>query len=205
MKGFNRFTYLYYQYLKRTGLFRFLLRNLLNLLIIILAISALVFLVEKYIISTKEVFVHIVDNVKPIYVYLIFTISESFLGLIPPDLFIVWAEPQAASYGISAWWLVGVLSVLSYLGGLFAYLIGKYLTRIPSINKSLLTKHQKLVINLQKWGGFFIVFAALLPLPYSVATLLAGMTAYPVKWVFILGVFRIARFFIYAIFLFYIF
>ena len=97
MKNINRFTILYYQYLKRTGLFRFLLRNLLNLLIIILVLTALVFFVEKYIISTKEIFVHIVDNVSPIYVYLIFTISETFLGLIPPDLFIVWAEPQAAS------------------------------------------------------------------------------------------------------------
>lgn len=72
MKNINRFTTLYYHYLKRTGLFRFLLRNILNLLGIILLVVLLVFIVEKYIISTKEVFVHIVDNVSGIYVYLLF-------------------------------------------------------------------------------------------------------------------------------------
>lgn len=205
MKNINRFTILYYQYLKRTGLFRFLFRNLINLFLIIVALSVILFIVEKYIISTKEVFVHIVDNVSPVFVYLLFAVSETFLGLIPPDLFIVWAEPQANSLGISPWWLVALLSVLSYIGGFVAYIIGKYLAKIPAFNKWLLTKHQKLVINLQKWGGIFIVFAALLPLPYSIATLMAGMTSYPLKWILYLGFFRIARFFIYAIFLFYIF
>lgn len=205
MKNINRFTVLYYQYLKRTGLFRFLFRNIFNLFIIILVLSVVVFIVEKYIISTKEVFIHIVDNVSGIYVYLLFALSETFLGLIPPDLFIVWAEPEAASYGISPWWIILLLSVMSYIGGLMSFFMGRFLNKIPSINKWLLTKHQKLVINLQKWGGIFIVFAALLPLPYSVATLLAGLTSYPIRWLLILGIFRIARFFIYAIFLFYIF
>lgn len=205
MKNINRFTTLYYQYLKRTGLFRFLFRNLFNLIVIILVLSIIVYVVEKYIITTKEVFIHIVDNVSGIYVYLLFALSETFLGLIPPDLFIVWAEPEAASYGISPWWIVLLLSVMSYFGGLMAFFIGRFLNKIPSINKWLLTKHQKLVINLQKWGGIFIVFAALLPLPYSVATLLAGLTSYPLRWLLFLGIFRIARFFIYAIFLFYFF
>lgn len=205
MKNINRFTVLYYQYLKRTGLFRFLLQNILNLLIIIIGVVALVFIVEKYIISTKEVFIHIVDNVSGIYVYLLFGVSETFLGLIPPDLFIVWAEPEAASMGINKWWIVLLLSVMSYIGGLLAFFIGRFLNRIPAINSWLLNKHQKLVINLQKWGGIFIVFAALFPLPYSVATLLAGLTSYPLRWLLFLGIFRIARFFIYAIFLFYFF
>ncbi|MDP3352531.1 MAG: VTT domain-containing protein [Flavobacteriaceae bacterium] len=205
MKDLNRFTILYYQYLKRTGLFRFLVRNLINLSFIIFFVVAVVYIVEKYIISTKEVFIHIVDNVSGIYVYLLFGLSETFLGLIPPDLFIVWAEPQAAEMGISPWWIVLLLSVMSYLGGLLAFFIGRFLNKIPSVNTWLLTKHQNLVINLQKWGGIFIVFAALLPLPYSVATLLAGLTSYPLRWLLFLGIFRIARFFIYAIFLFYFF
>jgi membrane protein YqaA with SNARE-associated domain len=205
MKKINRFTVLYYQYLKRTGLFKFLLQNIIKLLGIIIAIIAIVQIVEKYIISTKEIFVHIVDNVSNFYVYLLFTVSETFLGLIPPDLFIVWAEPEAATMGISPWWIVLFLSILSYLGGLISFFLGRFLIKIPSVNRWLLTKHQKLVINLQKWGGIFIVFAALFPLPYSMATLLAGLTSYPIKWLLYLGFFRILRFFIYAIFLFYFF
>lgn len=205
MKKINRFTTLYYQYLKRTGLFRFLLQNIIKLASIIAFVVLLVLFVEKYIITTKEVFVHIVDNVSGIYVYLLFGLSETFLGLIPPDLFIVWAEPQAAEMGINKWWIVLLLSVMSYLGGVLAFFIGRFLVKIPSINRWLLTKHQKLVINLQKWGGIFIVFAALFPLPYSIATLLAGLTSYPLKWLLILGIFRILRFFIYGIFLFYFF
>lgn len=205
MKKINRFTVLYYQYLKRTGLFRFLVRNLINLFFIIFSVVVVVYIVEKYIISTKEVFIHIVDNVSGIYVYLLFGLSETFLGLIPPDLFIVWAEPEAQSMGISPWWIVLLLSVMSYLGGLTAFLIGRFLNKLPAVNNWLLLKHQKLVINLQKWGGIFIVFAALLPLPYSVATLLAGLTSYPIRWLLFLGIFRILRFFIYAILLFYIF
>ncbi|HEX5742280.1 MAG TPA: hypothetical protein VFY09_00095 [Flavobacteriaceae bacterium] len=205
MKKINRFTTLYFQYLKRTGLFRFLIQNIIKLATIIAFVVALVLFVEEYIITTKEVFIHIVDNVSGIYVYLLFGLSETFLGLIPPDLFIVWAEPQAAELGINKWWIVLLLSVMSYLGGLLAFFIGRFLVKIPTVNNWLLTKHQKLVINLQKWGGIFIVFAALFPLPYSIATLLAGLTSYPIRWLLILGIFRIARFFIYAIFLFYFF
>lgn len=205
MKRINRFTYLYYQYLKRTGLFRLLLRNIVNLFLIVLIISVIVYFIERYIISTKEVFIHIVDNVKPFYVYLLFTVSESLLGLIPPDLFIVWSEPQAIEFGINKWLLVTLLAVLSYVGGLVSFIIGRKAAKIPVINYWLLIKNQKIFIQLQKWGGFFIVLAALFPLPYSLVTMLAGMTSYPVKWLFILGFFRIVRFFVYAIFLFYIF
>ncbi|MBS3992324.1 MAG: hypothetical protein KGZ87_01240 [Bacteroidetes bacterium] len=181
------------------------MRNIVNLTLIVIILVVVVYLIERYIISTKEVFIHIVDNVEPLYVYLLFTLSESFLGLIPPDLFIVWSEPQAISFGINKWWLVALLAVLSYLGGLLSFLIGRKTAKIPVVNNWLLVKNQKIFIYLQKWGGFFIVTAALFPLPYSMVTLLAGMTSYPIRWLLVLGIFRIVRFFVYAIFLFYIF
>jgi membrane protein YqaA with SNARE-associated domain len=51
---------------------------------------------------------------------------------------------------------------------------------------------------LKSWGGFIIIVAALLPLPYSTMCLGAGMLKYSFKSLLLLGMFRIVRFFAYA-------
>ena len=122
-----------------------------------------------------------------------FFVSETLLGLIPPDLFIVWAKQFASPYAV-----VSVLAFLSYLAGLLAYYLGLRLVAIDKMKEYIHVRFEKQFAMLRSWGGLIIVIAALLPLPFSTMCLGAGMLRFSFKTLAILGVFRIARFFVYA-------
>lgn len=198
----QRYLNLYYQYLSRTGLFQFLGKNLLKLSAFLVVLFLAVFLLEKYVITIKEIFSVIVENVDAWVVFLIFTISESFLGLLPPDIFIVWTKELGRDTGVNPWLLTLVLAVLSYLGGMISYFIGAKLIHVPKIHDWAIRKYGELFKNLKKWGGFFVVISALLPIPFSMVLMICGVTGYPFKWAAYLSLFRFVRFGLYAIFLF---
>ncbi len=123
----------------------------------------------------------------------VFFISETILGLVPPDLFIVWAKQFAHPYAV-----VLLLATLSYSAGLLAYYMGIKLGAIEKISQIINVKFATQFKMLRSWGGLIIVIAALLPLPYSTMCLGAGMLKYSVKALLILGLFRFVRFFAYA-------
>ncbi len=122
-----------------------------------------------------------------------FFLSETILGLVPPDLFIVWAKQFTAPYSV-----VLLLALLSYGAGLLAYYVGLRIGAIEKVSQYIHVKFATQFKMLKSWGGLIIVIAALLPLPYSTMCLGAGMLKYSFKMLLLLGIFRIARFFIYA-------
>ena len=121
----------------------------------------------------------------------------SFLGLIPPDFFILWGKQFQNPYA-----MVGLLAALSYGGGVISYIIGVYIGKLPKVHNWLERKFLNHIDNLRKWGGVLIVFAALFPLPFSPVCAAAGMVRFPVKTFLLLGLFRFLRFFGYALVLF---
>jgi membrane protein YqaA with SNARE-associated domain len=176
-----------------------------NLLKLVLAIAILIgalFLMESYVISIKEIFSLLVLNVSTGLVFAVFVISESFLGLLPPDLFILWSKELSSLLHWNPWWLLGLLALLSYIGGMISYFLGMRIIHIPSIHNWSFKKYGALFANLKKWGGFFVVVSALLPVPFAVVMLICGATKYPLKWAAFLALFRFVRFFGYALFLF---
>lgn len=198
----KRFVNLYYQYLNRSGLFQFLGKNLFKLAIIIGLFLGTIFLLETFVITLKEVFSVIVDTVDAWMVFVIFTVSESLFGLLPPDFFIVWTKELGRDIGVNPWLLTFLLACLSYVGGIISYFIGAKLIHVPSVHDWAQNKYGELFKNLKKWGGFFVVISALLPIPFSIVLMVCGITGYPFKWVVTLGLFRFLRFGLYAIFLF---
>jgi membrane protein YqaA with SNARE-associated domain len=198
----QRYINLYFQYLSRTGLFQFLAKNVLKLIVVILFFFGTVYLLEEFVITLKDLFSIIVDTVDVWLVFVIFTISESFLGLIPPDFFIVWTKQLGSEIGVNPWLLTFVLASLSYLGGMISYFIGMRLIHIPKIHDWAIEKYGELFQNLKKWGGFFVVISALLPIPFSIVLMVCGITGYPFKWAAYLSIFRFFRFGLYALFLF---
>jgi membrane protein YqaA with SNARE-associated domain len=124
----------------------------------------------------------------------IFFISETILGLIPPDLFIIWSKKFDSPYT-----MVSLLAMLSYLGGTIAYFTGKYIGSLPKIENWILAKFSNHFQLIQSWGGVLIVFAALFPLPFSSICLVAGAVRFPFKTFLLLALFRFIRFFGYAL------
>jgi hypothetical protein len=61
---------------------------------------------------------------------------------------------------------------------------------------------EKQLENSKKWGGFLIVVGALLPVPFAVSCMTAGLIKYPFKSVAYYGSLRVLRIFGYGIVIF---
>ncbi|HON18690.1 MAG TPA: hypothetical protein PK990_05920 [Salinivirgaceae bacterium] len=184
----------YHRYFKSSGFYLFLFKNLMKLSGILLALILIYQTITNLIhIDIEEYFFSITNDLNHGLVWGIFAVSETLLGLIPPDLFIAWGK--MSSY---PWLTVTLLAFVSYGGGIAAYFIGHFLSLKPKIKNYFEIKHQKVSNFLRRWGGFFIVMAALFPIPYSTATLISGMVGYPFRHMLFFGLARILRFYVYA-------
>ena len=123
----------------------------------------------------------------------VFFTSETLLGIIPPEIFIAWSKKTDDPLVT-----LTILATLSYTGGLITYFIGKATLRIKKVKTFLEVKMAKQLKNTSKWGGFLILVGALLPIPFSITCLTAGMIRYPFKGVVLFGLFRFLRFAVYA-------
>jgi membrane protein YqaA with SNARE-associated domain len=116
------------------------------------------------------------------------------MGMIPPDIFILWVTEMDYFY-----LMVGLLGLMSYLGGFNAFFLGRLIRRIPKIKERTERLYADHIIKIKKWGGIFIVISAIFPIPYAIVCSLAGMLKYPTTRLAYLGLFRIARFYLYAL------
>ena len=182
-------TRLLHQYYSYTGFYAFLGKSLKKSAIPIILIVGLLFFVNEYVFTIDDGLELLTNSFSRIGVLITFFISETLLGLIPPEIIIGWSKKTANPI-----FNVSVLATLSYLGGVISYFIGKASTKIPSMKNYLEVKMAKNLKNIRKWGGFLILVGALLPLPFSISCMAAGIIQYPLKNVVLFGLFRFVRF-----------
>lgn len=182
-----------HKYYKRTGFYSFVGKNLKNAILPIVGVVLAIFLFNKYVYNINDGLHHFTETFSRVTVLTVFFISETLLGLIPPEIFIAWTKKTGTPIINLA-----ILATLSYSGGLISYFLGRMTLKIDSIKQYLEVKMAKNLENTRKWGGILILVGALLPLPFSIACVAAGMIKYPFKRVVLFGLFRFARFAIYA-------
>ncbi|UCH13807.1 MAG: VTT domain-containing protein [Bacteroidales bacterium] len=179
---------------KSTFFFRNLLRGLIWLVVIIVVFWFL----------KNKVDVNYLAWLEPVYtnsaiVILIYTISEILIGIIPPEVFMIWAlqNGSVVTYAM----LILMLAVLSYLAGLIGYFFGRYLntTLLYRFIRRKFLKKMERMLNL--YGLYIIIVAALTPLPFSGVSMLVGSVKYPLKKYILYSLFRFARFAIYSWFI----
>ncbi|MFC4267680.1 MULTISPECIES: YqaA family protein [Polaribacter] len=184
---------LVHKYYSRTGFYLFVWESIKKAILPILGIILVIFLFNKYVYNINEGLRNFTETFSRITVISVFFISETILGLIPPEIFIAWSKKtETPILNLS------ILAVLSYFGGLLSYFIGRMALKVNSVKNYLEVKMADNLKNTRKWGGILILVGALLPLPFSIACMTAGMIKYPFKNVVFLGLFRLARFAIYA-------
>ncbi|KGL62745.1 YqaA family protein [Polaribacter sp. Hel1_85] len=184
---------LMHSYYSRTGFYMFIWESLKKAFIPIVSVVIGLFLVNRYVYNINEGLESITETFSRLGIFSFFFTSETLLGLIPPEIFIAWTKKTAEPILNLA-----ILATLSYSGGLLSYFIGKMVLRIDSVKTYLEVKMAKHLKNSKKWGGFLILVGALLPVPFSISCTAAGMIKYPFKNVVLFGLFRFARFAIYA-------
>lgn len=183
-----------HKYYKLTGFYTFVMdsikKSMPPVLIVVAILAIIHFTYEGGLMGLLEL---AVEKLPDYGVLAFFYVSETVLGLIPPELFIAWAgETSTPILNLS------LIALLSYLGGFTSYWIGRRALRIPSLHNYLEVKMAKQLVMARKWGGVLIAVGALLPLPFSMASLVAGMLRYPVKSWMLVGLLRFLRYALYG-------
>lgn len=190
----------YYRAYQSKGGGSFLWKNLLKLVITLVLFILLLSLIEYLLPETIKNLDAKINEYHPSLIFLLFFLSESFLGLLPPDLFIIWTQKLSQPYlGIT------LLALFSYLGGFVSYQIGIRLSHWKRIEDWLERQLINNVVLIKRWGSVMIVMAALFPLPFSPICIAAGSLRFPIKPFLAFSAFRIARFYLYALILFRLF
>ncbi|WP_373941501.1 short-chain dehydrogenase [Polaribacter sejongensis] len=184
---------LMHSYFHRTGFYMFIWESLKKAFWPIVIVVACLFLFNEYVYNINDGLHHFTETVSRLTVLIFFFVSETLLGLVPPEIFIAWSKKTPDPILNLA-----ILATLSYCGGLVSYFIGKTALRIKSVKEYLEVKMAKNLKNTRKWGGILILVGALFPLPFSIACIVAGMIKYPFNKVIFFGLFRFIRFAIYA-------
>ena len=184
---------LMHKYYARTGFYDFVLNNLKKAILPILGVILAIYLFNKYVYNINDGLHHFTETVSRTSILITFFVSETLLGLIPPEIFIAWTKKTEEPI-----LNLVLLATLSYSGGLISYFLGKAALKIKSLKEYLEVKMAKNLENANKWGGILILVGAIFPLPFSIACVAAGMIRYPFKRVVLFGLFRFARFAIYA-------
>lgn len=175
---------------------KFLIRNGLK------GIAWMALLLAFYFLFRELVLSHAPDEwiqkfyARPGIIYLIYGASEFFFGIIPPELFMIWAINKADTlhYFLN---LIFFASV-SYFMGYLTFLIGQFFYKNETFKywKRKILKDSSRLVN--KYGIFLIVVAALTPLPWAAVSLLVGSAGYPSKRYLKYALFRFLRFAVYG-------
>ena len=185
------------RYYSLTNFYSFLLSTVIKGLILFFLFILLIFCIDFFFIDLELLIKNSFEKYSSVMLMSIFFISESFLGLIPPELFIIWSTESSHPF-----LYVFLLALLSYMGGIVSFFIGRYLYLIPFIKSFIENQISKHIVNLRKWGGFFIVLGAVSPLPHSLISMTSGLIKYSLRNYLLWSLFRFLRFFIYAVVIF---
>lgn len=175
---------------------QFLLINGLKGFVWLLILLGAYFLFKEFVIS------HAPDEwmdkvyAKPMLVYLVYCISEFFFGIIPPELFMIWAinKDTIAHYFLNLAFFAGI----SYFMGYLTFLIGRFFYKRDGLKRFRNTLLKEQWPLLKKYGLFLIIVAALTPLPWAAISLLVGSAGYPSKRYLKYALFRFLRFAVYG-------
>lgn len=193
MKRRKSKTKLLHQYYRYTGFYTFIGNSLKKSAIPVVLIIFGLYLVNEFVFTIDDGLEFLTQTFSRTGVLIVFFISETLLGLIPPEIFIGWSKKTTTPI-----LNLSILATLSYTGGILSYFIGKTIQKINTVKNYLEIKMAKHLKNTGKWGGFLILIGALLPVPFSITCVAAGMIKYPLKGVVLFGLFRFVRFALYA-------
>jgi len=177
--------------------YRFFINNLIKGLLWLAAIVFLFVMFQEhgYGDRFKEYLRPLYD--KPLLMYFIYTLSEIFFGIIPPEFFMIWGTNLGPVWIYAE--VVILLALISYGAGVIGFLFGKYLNRTVFFRFARRKYFEKYQNLLHKYGFFLLIVASLTPIPFSAVCMLVGASSYPGRKFFLYTLFRFLRFGVYSV------
>ncbi|MFY7811477.1 MAG: YqaA family protein [Flavobacterium sp.] len=182
-----------HKYYKLTGFYDFILTGVKKSILPLFIVVTILMIINYRFINLNELIENLTKNMNTSSIFIFFFFSETILGLIPPDIFIAWSKTTSTPL-IN----LSILATISYCGGITAYFLGKSLLKFEKIKEYVEVKFKIHIKNINKWGGWLIAVGALLPLPFSISTLVAGMVSYNLRNTILFALLRFLRFVIYG-------
>ncbi len=171
-------------------------RNLIKGFAYLVVLILLVVLFKNYFKTQYDAIEHAVSD-SYYLMFFIFLISEILIGIIPPELFMIWSSDDPVSYYVTA---VSVMTFVSLLAGWINYRFGLFVGQREFFlnlfeKRFRLDKYRK---RYDQYGAGLVIVAAVTPLPFALISLLTGTLRYPQKKYLLYSSFRIVRFIIYG-------
>jgi membrane protein YqaA with SNARE-associated domain len=180
----------WYGQMKDRGFVRYVGKSVFWIVLVYMLLVLAVYLTGRYLVDFNGIFRGVINHLSDKFVILLFFASESFTGLVPVDLFVVWTQKfgQPLPY-------LALLGVLSYTGGVISYQIGRWILHWPKVRAYTERRMAVYIDFVKKWGGAFIVIAALFPFtPFSLVVIAVSLLEYPFRPFLFYALARLARF-----------
>lgn len=177
--------------------FKFFTKNLVQGIIWFAVILLILWLGVKYLPDDIKEWLTPLRE-RPFLIYSIFFASEVIFGIIPPEIFMVWALDQGVIYYME---VIMLLTILSYAGGILAYFIGRFFSNtviFKQIKKR--ESYHNYSRTYRRYGGIVILIAAVTPLPFALISMISGSFSYSFSTYIKFAAFRILRFVVYGYF-----
>ncbi len=184
-----------YRHYKSRGFFTYVGRSIFWIVFFYAIFIGLVYLAGRYLVDFNRIFESLLERLQDRFVIVLFFASESFLGLVPVDLFVIWTQKFPKPIP----WLA-LLGALSYAGAIISYGIGHRISSMPKVKAYSEKKLAKYMDFARRWGGAFIIIAALFPFtPFSMVVIALALLRYPFRLFLIFSLSRLVRFVIQGI------
>ena len=162
----------------------------------------LLLILAFYLLFRKVIFTHNFSEViepfyaQPLVVYGIYFTSELIMGIIPPELFMLWAVNKGNLTVYMA--NVGFFASVSYFLGYVTFLAGHFVKKRYSDWTFRFKKLNSIWSQFKKYGIFMVILAAITPIPWSAISFLVGTTGLKGRVFLRYGLFRFVRFGVYG-------
>ena len=124
-----------HNYYGRTGFYLFVWESVKKAFLPIVLVVLGLFLFNKYVYDINEGLETVTETFSRTGILITFFLSETLLGLVPPEIFIAWSgKTESPVLNLS------LLATLSYAGGLLSYFLGKMTLKIESVKNYLEVK-----------------------------------------------------------------
>lgn len=174
---------------------KFLLKNLLKGLLWFVVLVVIYILIKDRIeIHPESLVGKVSDN--PIAVYSIFLASEIIIGIIPPEVFMIWATKPGDP--VLYIFYVSLLALISYGAGIVGFYFGRFLNKAVLYRYARKRFFAQYELFFKRYGGFLVFVAAVTPLPYSAVCMLTGAADFNFRVFLLISLTRFLRFGVYS-------
>ncbi len=181
----------------RRDFYNYFSQNLIKGFIYLVVLIGLIVLIKSTFKTPYDKIEHLVSD-SYMLMLIFFLISEIFVGILPPELFMIWTLDDPWYYYVLA---ITFMTMFSLFAGWLNYRFGRFISEREFFmnlarKRFKLKKYQK---RFDQYGSGLIIVSALTPLPFALISLLTGTLAYPQRKYLIFASFRVIRFVVYGI------